>query len=229
MALFAMRRCASPSTRGWIYLLETLMTMVAAMSLLVSIRLAVPRGDDSAKSDINNHDYVNRTCEYSEDVAPGEWIAPDRWKPREYECEYEYYTDVEFGSCLALRYRRIAFFGDSLLLNVFVELTRRMTGAGHGTLEPRGADFYSPGGRREFVFEGKSSSSFALDEDDANATTTTGEDGDDDDDRRRLVFWWTPSSFHSNIHKYEKEFVALDAAVFGMAAWSVASGTVFAW
>ena len=165
-------------------------------------------------------DIGNRTCWYSEDVALGEWIAPDRWKPRKSECEYEYFTDVEFGSCLALRYRRIAFFGDSLLLNVFVELTRRLTEAGHGTLEPRPVDFYTPGGHQEFVFEGKSSSSFALDKDDANATTTG--DGGDDDDRRRLVFWWTPSSFHANIHHYEKEFDTLDAAMFGMAAWSVA-------
>jgi hypothetical protein len=84
-------------------------------------------------------DIGNRTCWYSEDVALGEWIAPDRWKPRKSECEYEYFTDVEFGSCLALRYRRIAFFGDSLLLNVFVELTRRLTEAGHGSrlLHPR--------------------------------------------------------------------------------------------
>ena len=212
------------------------MTMIAVMSLLVAIRLAVLRGDDSTKADISNYDYAgkadlkadidnNRTCEYSEDVAPGEWIAPDRWKPRESACEYEYYTDAEFGGCMALRYRRISFFGDSLLLNVFVEVTRRLTGAGHGTLEPRPDDFYSPGGRREFVFEGSpsssSSSSFALDEDDANATTATGDDGGDDDDRRRLVFWWTPSSFHANIHQYEKEFDTLDAAVFGMAAWSV--------
>ena len=232
MALFARRRCAPPSTSGWIYFLETLMTTVAAMSLLVAIRLAVLHGEDSIEGDNSNYDYVhvkadikadngNRTCEYSEDVAPGEWIAPDQWKPRESECEYEYYTDVEFGNCMALRYRRIAFFGDSLLLNVFVELTRRLTGAGHGTLEPRPADFYAPGGRQEFVFEGTSSSSLALDEDDANATTTG--DGGDDDDRRRLVFWWTPSSFHANIHRYEKEFDTLDAAVFGMAAWSVTS------
>jgi hypothetical protein len=235
MTLFARRGRAPPSTRRWIFFLGTPLTMIAAISLLVAIRLVVLRGDDSITADISNYDHVkadvkadigNGTCEYSEDVAGGEWIAPDRWKPRVSECEYEYYTDAEFGSCMALRYRRIAFFGDSLLLNVFAELTRRLEGAGHGTLEPRPANFYAPGGRQEFVYEGTpSSSSSALDGDDANATTG---DGGDDDDRRRLVFWWTPSSFHANIHRYEKEFDTLDAAVFGMAAWSVAYGTVFA-
>ena len=83
------------------------MTMIATMSLLlVAIRLAVHPSVDSIKSDIGDYDYaktdvkadiVKRTCEYSEDVAP---FPADRWKPREFESEYEYHTDVEFGSCM---------------------------------------------------------------------------------------------------------------------------------
>ncbi len=83
------------------------MRIIAAMTLLVLIHLVILCGDDSITAEISNYDHVkadvkvdigNGTCKYSEDVAGGEWIAPDRWKPHVSECKYEYYTDAEFGS-----------------------------------------------------------------------------------------------------------------------------------
>lgn len=155
---------------------------------------------------------LSQTCEYSEDVAgPGEWISPDHWFPSIASCEYEFYTNVEFGSCISLKYRRIAFFGDSLLLNIFVELVNRLEDAGYGKQSPKPNNFYEPGGRMEFTFFNDTSSTR-----DVNSTI---------DDGRRLVFWWTPSVFHANVRRYEKDFDALDAAIFGMSVWNM--GTYF--
>jgi hypothetical protein len=202
-----------------------MMMLMTALTMLVTIRNVALNVDEYVKANMKE-DAGTKTCEYSEGIAPGDWIAPDRWKPRASECEYANYTDTEFGTCMALKYRRLAFFGDSLLLNVFIDLTRRLERAGHGTLGRRSSNFYSPGGRQEFIFNRTSSSSsplsFTLDKDNENVTKTGG---GGDDDRRRLVFWWTPSSFHANIHQYEKGFDALDGAVFGMAAWDM--GTYF--
>ena len=146
------RGCAPPSTWGWVSFLGTPMTMIATMSLLlVAIRLAVHPSVDSIKSDIGDCDYaktdvkadiVKRTCEYSEDVAP---FLADRWKPREFESEYEYHTDVEFGSCILHGTQTSVL--DSLVLSILVVLTHRLKGAGHGMLEPRADDFDTPGGQ----------------------------------------------------------------------------------
>ena len=155
----------------------------------------------------------HQTCEYSEDVAgPGKWISSDRWKPSIASCEYEFFTNVEFGSCISLKYRRIAFFGDSLLLAIFVELGNRLEDAGYGKVSSKPDDFYSPGGKMEFIFFNDMASTR-----DGNATN--------DDDGRRLVFWWTPSVFHANIRRYENDFDTLDVAIFSMAAWNM--GTYF--
>jgi hypothetical protein len=52
----------------------------------------------------------HQTCEYSEDVAgPGKWISSDRWKPSIASCEYEFFTNVEFGSCISLKYDELHF------------------------------------------------------------------------------------------------------------------------
>jgi hypothetical protein len=144
----------------------------------------------------------SQICEYSEDVAgPGEWISPDRWKPSIASCEYNFYTNNEFGSCISLKYRRIAFFGDSLLLAIFVELVNRLEDAGYGKVSSKPDDFYNPGGKMEFTFF------------------------ENNDDGRRLVFWWTPSVFHANIRHYENDFDALDVAIFSLAVWNM--GTFF--
>lgn len=165
---------------------------------------ALLRGDDSVKGEAH-------VCDYSEDVAgPGEWIAPDQWKPLNQACEYEFYTNVEIGYCLSKQYHKIAFFGDSLLLNIFFDLTRRLEDAGYGTLKPKPKDFYTPGGHMEFIF---------------NVTSSIAHLGQTTNDDRRLVFWWTPSAFHADVRRYEKDFDALDVAIFGMATWNM--GTYF--
>lgn len=90
---------------------------------------------------------------------------------------------------MSLKYPRIAFFGDSLLLAIFVEFVNRLEDAGYG-VSSKPDDFYSPGGKMEFNFF---------------------------NDGRRLVFWWTPSVFHANIRQYENDFDTLDAAIFAWA------------
>ena len=87
MTLLNGRIRAPPARIGWIFVRVTMMALMAYPSLLFTIRHAAPRVEDHAKAGINAG---NETCAYSEDVAPGEWIAPDRWRPRSSECEYEY-------------------------------------------------------------------------------------------------------------------------------------------
>lgn len=113
------------------------------------------------------------------------------WLPS--NCTLRRFTPVDVHSCL--RNKTVAFFGDSLLLDIF-EAVLRLVQEGPSANVSRTRGLYGPGGNIKVSWRGSPGA--------------------------KLEFWWAPSVFHQQpLQLIPKYWSHLDVAVLGMAVWDM--------